>query len=88
LIAPASRLGTTAVEDWDVTAALNNWIGGQSNFGLFLWQTDFNNSEFASRENTAQVGAAPQLIIETPEPASLGVLAIGSLLALRRRRWN
>ncbi len=84
----------------DATSIVQEWMtggtGGRPNRGVELWQTGNTGgtlyssfySQDAENDQVTYPGAeAMQLIIElVPEPATLGVLAIGGVLALIRRR--
>ena len=85
---PASA-GVAGTEDWDVTTFVQSCADGTPNYGMFVWVDPASgglNSEWHSRES-ATTTARPMLVIDyVPEPASVGMLALGGLLALRRRR--
>jgi hypothetical protein len=73
-------------------AVLNEWQQGTlANYGLNIWRTVDNGSGSSARIGSRELaGAEPELIltIGVPEPATMGLLALGSLglAALRRRR--
>jgi hypothetical protein len=92
------NLDTTTVTDtqdawfwWDVTPAVVGWLNGSlANNGLLI-VPKFQDS--VTNKTTYQFGAAgngdiaPQLeITYTPEPATMGLLSIGGLALLRRKR--
>jgi hypothetical protein len=72
--------------DWgvfDVTTIVQNWAGGQSNFGFYQ-----NCANWKWQYSEAGTTYEPVLFIDytpTPEPATLVLIALGGLTLLRRR---
>lgn len=83
----ATMDGTTNISDFSVLAANFNtpgrWATGDFNYDGSVNIGDF--SQLAANFNLS-VASDPARGSLVPEPASLGVIAIGSLLAARRRR--
>lgn len=77
-------LSTTTTATWSVTAAVQDWANGANNRGLAL-SFPTPSATYPALANLT----SPTLTITyaaVPEPATIGVLAIGSLTLLRRRR--
>jgi hypothetical protein len=89
--------GTTGIVELDVTSAVQDWlINSQPNYGFFLKTgpsifgtpaSNFWNIQLGSFDNVT-ASNRPTLVIDgvVPEPASLGLLALGAIGLLRRRR--
>jgi len=86
----ASDNGITV--SWDVTDIVNDWYtGALPNYGFLLrdgaWADNETRSNFSSAE-TSNTGDLPFLKITyepVPEPATMGLVALGGLALLRRR---
>jgi hypothetical protein len=76
---------------FDVTSLVDGWYGGAENRGFAVIPSSGTNSanlNWAGKANATDAWR-PTLVIEyspVPEPASLGLLATGGLLMLRRRK--
>jgi hypothetical protein len=79
--------GTGWVE-WDVTAIAQAWYAGTlDNYGFVVRQADDTYNRRVNFTATEGGGNAPLLeITYTPEPTTMGLLAIGGLAFLKRRR--
>lgn len=87
------------LHSFDVTSLVNDWISGTAdNNGLALMVTvdDFTNPDAAAFVTLAGVtdpvyypeslGAAPVITATVPEPATMGLLALGGMATVLRRR--
>ena len=82
----------------DATDMVKAWAGGAPNYGVYAYRTGFSGTvdtiyaSFWSRDAEANPGTypdamAPDLVIEyVPEPMTLGLLAVGAVAVIRRRR--
>ena len=78
---------------WEITSIVNDWISG-NNYGLVVVGWDdtphpdyYNNLRFAGLPDGGGHGMVPTLADTcVPEPATVALLGIGSLVALLRRK--
>lgn len=82
LVATFTYPGANAVIDGET------WTTGPANYGVntfALWSKSANGDSFGSFQSTSGYYGSPGTAA-VPEPASLGLLGISGLIALRRRR--
>lgn len=90
LLDTRSVTDSSANTSFNVTAAVQDWANGATNRGLALSLLDIPGYDLGSAaHNFSATGAGLGLTITynvVPEPATLGVLALSSLVLIRRRR--
>jgi hypothetical protein len=70
---------------WDVTAIVQAWVNGATNFG-FLMLPETTNGGSIEGTDVSTVSLRPRLVVSfVPEPHGLVLLALGGLLAARGR---
>jgi len=77
---------------WDVTAIVQAWVDGATNFGFLLLPETTNGGNLATND-WPDASLRPRLVvvyddggISVPEPTTLALLALGTLGAAIRRR--
>jgi hypothetical protein len=75
--------GTTGIKSVDVTAIVQSWLGGAANWGVNIGSSS-SSDELIGGSNPF----IPYIEVTTasPEPATMGLLAIGGIATLLRRR--
>jgi hypothetical protein len=71
---------------FDVLASLQAWSDGQTNYGWALIPVGTDGWRFDSAEGTTPPTLEVTFLVPAPEPATLGLLTLGALALLRRRR--
>jgi hypothetical protein len=82
-VCTATDDGTKGWHSVDVTSILTSWLGVATNYGLDIGSTS------SSDENIYDGSKLPYLVItvtEVPEPATMGLILVGGIAALLRRR--
>jgi opacity protein-like surface antigen len=72
--------GTIGLHEVDITTIWQSWVGGEENYGVILGTSSPTN------EIIPTSGLVPYLEITTPEPATMGLILVGGIAALLRRR--
>jgi hypothetical protein len=76
--------------DADITSLLVHWQNNPSAYyGVRVWVEAERGGVYAPNDTTDGNGTTANLLLEqqaVPEPASVGLLALGSVMVLRRRR--
>ena len=87
------------LHSFDVTSLVNDWVSGAADnngIALMVTEADFGNPDAAAFVTLAGVtdpvfypeslGAAPVITATVPEPATMGLLALGGMATVLRRR--
>ena len=79
--------GTGVWYTWDITSLVQDWTDGASaNYGLMLKGRTYWHVMNGLNSREASAGNPYLAIDATPEPATLGLLAVGAMALIRKRR--
>jgi len=72
---------------WDVTAIVQAWADGATNFGFVVIPETTNGGSLIGTDDTTNPTLRPRLVVTlVPEPGVLGLLALGAVLIARGSR--
>jgi hypothetical protein len=76
----------------DVLAIVNSWLGGAANYGLGIdtvvagYTTQLAQHHFANYVNASNIPYLEITMVPAPEPMTIGLLVVGGIATLLRRR--
>lgn len=85
--------GGDDIYSWDITALVNEWVTGGSNYGLLLSISSLTNgltyAKFAGVGHSSGIDPViTDIAMAVPEPTTLVLLGLGTLFSCRKRRTH